>query len=125
MALIIGKERPRVVQSDEIGQAARMLRQRHEKEVEENARKAAERQKRLDAEAAKKKADFEAAQAKKDDGNGNTERDGLVETPKTDEGTEPKADEGEELPQGSKSIIDGSQIKLPKKKVARKPKTKK
>lgn len=125
MALIVGKEHPRVVQSDEIGQTARMLRQRHEKEVEENARKAAERQKRLDAEAAKKKADFEAAQAKKDAENVSTEQTEHEEAPKTDEGTEQKADDGEEQPQSSNSIIDGSQIKLPKKKVARKPKTKK
>lgn len=124
MALIVGQEHPRLVQSDEIGQTARMLRQRHAKEVEENAKKAAERKKRLDAEAAKKKADFEALQAQKEAENVAGEQSEEKESPKVDDSEEVKEEVQE--PVQSSSIIDGSQIKLPpKKKANRKPKTKK
>lgn len=129
MALIVGKEHPRLVQSDEFGQTARILRQKREAEIEENARKAAERQRRLDEEAAKKKSDFEAARAAekptetptgKPTETPDKEPDGHTEDgTKPDGGTEP----AEGKPIQSSSIIDGSQIKLPpKKKVARKPK---
>lgn len=124
MALIVGREHPRKVHSDEVGQTARMALYGIERKVEENARKAEERQKRLDAEAAKKKADLEAAQADKDTENENIKQAGH------DDAHEPEAvagDAKEEAagPVRSSSVIDGSQIKLPKKKVARKPKTKK
>lgn len=131
MALIVGKEHPRLVQSDEFGQTARILRKKREAEIEENARKAAERQRRLDEEAAKKKSDFEAARAAEKHAKEPTEKpteapaeetDGHIEDGAKPDGTEP----AEDKPIQSSSIIDGSQIKLPpKKKVVRKPKTKK
>lgn len=124
MTLIVGQKHPRSVQSDEVGQTARMLRQRHAREVEENARKAVERQKRLDAEAAKKKADAEALQARKEAEDAAGEKSEKKEAPKAGDSAEVKEEAKE--PVRSSSIIDGSQIKLPpRKKAGRKPKAKK
>lgn len=119
MALIVGKEHPRLVQSDEIGQAARMARRSHEKEVEDNARRAEERRKRLEAEEARRKAEVPVEPAEAEEESPKAE-----ETPKSDK---PVADAEETRAEHFQSsfVIDGSQIRQMPKEPARKPKAKK
>lgn len=126
MALVVGKEQVRVLESDEIGQTARMLRKLRAEEAEKRMHEEAEKAKRAEAEGVKPNAeslasgaDAEPSDAENSSANTAEEAEKSVPSDDKDEGSAEKT----EAPSHLSGVIDGSQIKAaPKKKTTRKTK---
>lgn len=125
MALIVGKEQVRVLESDEIGQAARMLRKLRADEAEKRMREEAEKAKKAEAEGVKPNAESLAsgADAEVAASADNTEKKTAESVPSDDKGKDDGSAEKTETSSHLSGVIDGSQIKAaPKKKTTRKTK---
>lgn len=125
MALIVGKEQVRVLESDEIGQTARMLRKLRAEEAEKRMREEAEKAKRAEAEGVKPNAESLAVSDEKtSDAEGNDRADEAEKSvPSDDKGKGEDSAEKTETSSHLSGVIDGSQIKAaPKKKTTRKTK---
>ena len=125
MALIVGKEQVRVLESDEIGQTARMLRKLRAEEAEKRMREEAEKAKKAEAESVKPDAESLAVSDEKPsdaEDNGRAE-EAEKSAPSDDKGKDEGSAEKTEAPSHLSGVIDGSQIKAaPKKKTTRKNK---
>lgn len=127
MALIVGKEQVRVLESDEIGQTARMLRKLRADEAEKRMREEAEKAKRAEAEGVKPNAESLASGADAESSDAENSKDKTEEAaeavPSDDKGKDEGSAEKTETPSHLSGVIDGSQIKAaPKKKTTRKSK---
>lgn len=125
MALIVGKEQVRVLESDEIGQTARMVRKRRADEAEKRMREEAEKAKRAEAEGVKPNAESLAVSDEKtSDAEDNDKADEAEKSvPSDNKGKDEGSAEKTEAPSHLSGVIDGSQIKAaPKKKTTRKTK---
>lgn len=127
MALIVGKEQVRVLESDEIGQTARMLRKLRAEEAEKRMREEAEKAKKAEAEGVKPNAESLASGADAESSESEDSKDKADEAeksvPSDDKGKDEGSAEKTEAPSHLSGVIDGSQIKAaPKKKTTRKSK---
>ena len=128
MALIVGKEQVRVLESDEIGQTARMVRKRRADEAEKRMREEAEKAKRAEAEGVKPDAESlasgaDAEPSDAENSSANTAEEAEKSVPSDDKGKDEDSAEKTEAPSHLSGVIDGSQIKAaPKKKTTRKTK---
>ena len=116
----------RVLESDEIGQTARMLRKLRAEEAEKRMREEAEKAKKAEAEGVKPNAEsLVSADAKSSDAEDS--KDKTEETaepvPSDDKGKDEGSAEKTDTSSHLSGVIDGSQIKAaPKKKTTRKSK---